>query len=110
MVCVIWFENCTSYCSLNLACSASGSSPFHKKAERKLRVLNCKPSPFLLFLCSSVFNIQPVSLVLLFLCLKKHPVSLVLLSKPILTDKLQLLENELFYSIVCLSRFFLFLL
>ena len=96
MVCVIWFENCTSYCSLNLACSASGSSPFHKKAERKLRVLNCKPSPFLLFLCSSVFNI--------------HPVSLVLLSKPILTDKLQLLENELFYSIVCLSRFFLFLL
>ena len=96
MVCVIWFENCTSYCSLNLACSASGSSPFHKKAERKLRVLNCKPSPFLLFLCSSVFNI--------------HPFSLVLLSKPILTDKLQLLENELFYSIVCLSRFFLFLL
>ena len=69
MVCVIWFENCTSYCSLNLACSASGSSPFHKKAERKLRVLNCKPSPFLLFLCSSVFNIQPVSPVLMFFCL-----------------------------------------
>lgn len=56
MVCVIWFENCTSYCSLNLACSASGNSPFHKKAERKLRVLNCKPSPFLMFLCSSVLK------------------------------------------------------
>ena len=65
MICVIWFENCTSYCSLNLACSASGSSPFHKKAERKLRVLNCKPSPFLLFLCSSVLNTHHVPFVLL---------------------------------------------
>ncbi len=32
------------YTILIVACSASGSSPFHKRAERKWRVLDCKPN------------------------------------------------------------------
>ena len=87
---------------LNLACSANRSSPFHKKAERKLRVLGCKPNqthvliypsclhPTLMFLCSFVFKIPPVLSSLCSLVLKQHPV----LSSYLLPDKLQLAHQS----------------
>ena len=75
-----------------LACSASRSSPFHKRAERKLRVLGYKPNqthvliyssclhPTLLFSCSLVFKIQPSLLFSCSLVLKYTPCLLFLCS------------------------------
>ena len=69
----------TSYCILNLACSANRSSPFHKKAERKLRVLGCKPNQTHVLIYPSCLHQTFCSFVLMFLCLKIHTLSLVLM-------------------------------
>ena len=112
----------TSYCILNLACSAPRAAPLHKRDERKLRVLGCKPnqthvlvytnkpSPCLMFLCSLVLKYIPCLLFFCSLVLNIHPVllslcSLVLkhqqvLPSNLLTDKPLFTINPYIYSFV----------
>ena len=60
----------TSYHTLNLACPASRSSPFHKRAERKLWVLGSKPNQTHVLIYPSCLHPSFCSFVLMFLCLK----------------------------------------